>query len=184
MYTHEQRDKIANTIIYLAQKISNLSKTKTLKLLYILDELSIKQSGLPFLNLEYKVWKFGPVAQEIFVELSSEPSFLKDKIAHTNTHGHDYITANSAFCDDEFSDNDMELMNRVVSEFGSMNTKQLIDYTHRTSSLWYITAQRNDVLKNLEAGIINTTDIAINLSELASYDERKLAIYRSFVEMN
>lgn len=184
MYTQDQRDKVANTIIYLANNISNLSKTKTLKLLYILDEISIKQSGLPFLNLEYKVWKFGPVAQEIYVELSSEPSFLKGKIAHKNSHGHDYITSTADFCDDEFSENDIELMDRVIAQFGSMNTKELIDYTHRTTSLWYITAKRNGVLQAIETETINTTDIAIDLSELASYDARKLALYRSYAEMN
>ena len=50
-YNEAQLNKIGNTAIYLSERIPNLSKTKFLKLLYILDELSIKQSGIPFLNL-------------------------------------------------------------------------------------------------------------------------------------
>jgi uncharacterized phage-associated protein len=184
MYTQDQRDKIANTIIYLAQHIADLSKTKTLKLLYILDEISVKQSGLPFLNLQYRVWKFGPVAPDMYVELSSEPSLLKGKIKHIHTCGHDYIASDAVFCDDEFSENDMQLLQRVVSEFGSMNTKELIDYTHRPTSLWHTTAKRNGVLHDLEAETISVTDHVIDLSELIQYDTRKLALYRSYREMN
>lgn len=53
--SEEQIDKIGNSIIYFLQKIEDLSKTKVLKLLYILDELSIKKSGIPFFNLKYKL---------------------------------------------------------------------------------------------------------------------------------
>ena len=54
-YNEAQLNKIGNTAIYLSERIPNLSKTKFLKLLYILDELSIKQSGIPYLKLDYKV---------------------------------------------------------------------------------------------------------------------------------
>lgn len=54
--SEEQIDKIGNSIIYFSQKIEDLSKTKVLKLLYILEELSIKKSGIPFFNLKYKLW--------------------------------------------------------------------------------------------------------------------------------
>ena len=62
-FSSEQLEKIGNTVVYLADRIENLSKTKLLKLLYILDEISIKKSGIPMLNLKYKVWKFGPVSE-------------------------------------------------------------------------------------------------------------------------
>jgi hypothetical protein len=58
-----QIDKVGNSIIYLSEKIGELSKTKDLKLISILDELSIKKSGIPFFNLKYKVWKFSPVLE-------------------------------------------------------------------------------------------------------------------------
>ena len=43
-----QVEKIGNTVVYLSQKIPTLKKTKLLKLLYILDEISIKKTGIPF----------------------------------------------------------------------------------------------------------------------------------------
>ena len=52
--------KIGNALVYLSSHISDLSKTKLLKLVYLLDEVSIRKSGVPIFNLTYKVWKFGP----------------------------------------------------------------------------------------------------------------------------
>ena len=54
-FDKEQLSKIGNALIYLSSNINRLPKTKALKLIYILDELSIKQSGIPFFNLQYKV---------------------------------------------------------------------------------------------------------------------------------
>ena len=57
-------------------------KNNQICFIYILDEISIKKSGLPFLNLKYKVWKFGPVSEELFIDLSSETKLLEDYILY------------------------------------------------------------------------------------------------------
>lgn len=183
MYSQDQLDKIGNTVIYLSSAIANASKTKLLKLLYILDELSIKKSGIPFLNLEYKAWKFGPVANDIFVEFSSSPSLLKDYITRKTTiEGHDYIIPQKAFCDDEFTQNDLDLLNEVVERFKNATTDELIAYTHRKNSPWHNTAVRHAVLELLESEKISVTDHVIDMSELISFDERKLSIYKEYRE--
>lgn len=183
MYSKEQIDKIGNTVVYLSDKIKNASKTKIIKLLYILDEISIKKSGIPFLNLEYKVWKFGPVANDIFVEFSSAPSLLRDYIIRSTTdEGHDYILPKQAFKDDEFSQNELDLLDFVIAEFKDYTSDDLIAYTHRKNSPWYNTAVKNSVLELLENEKISTTDFIIDMSELVSYDDRKLNIYRECIE--
>ena len=113
----EQLDKIGNTVIYLADRIPQLSKTKLLKLLYILDEISIKKSGIPILNLKYKVWKFGPVSEELFIELSSDSSLLEKFINRDNEGNH--IVSKVKFNDDEFSENDIDLLNYVIEKYGN-----------------------------------------------------------------
>jgi uncharacterized phage-associated protein len=183
MYSKEKIEKIGNTVVFLASKIKNASKTKIIKLLYILDEISIKKSGMPFLNLEYKVWKFGPVAIDIFVEFSSSPSILKNFIERkTTADGHDYIYPKHEFVDDEFSQNELDLLDFVIEKFKNSSTDELIAYTHRKNSPWYNAAVKNSVLELLESEKISTTDININMAELVEYDERKLSIYRECVE--
>lgn len=179
-FTTDQIDKIGNTVIYLTERIPQLSKTKLLKLLYILDEISIKKSGIPFLNLKYKVWKFGPVSEELFIDLSSEPTLL-DKFIDRDNEG-SYIKAKTAFNDDEFSDNDIELMNFVIDKFGNKSAKELVSYTHRINSPWYNTAKENSVLELLEKEIINNTEFLIDMRQIISHDERKLEIYSDYLE--
>lgn len=179
-YNEAQLNKIGNTAIYLSERIPNLSKTKFLKLLYILDELSIKQSGIPFLNLDYKVWKFGPVAEPIFIDLSSEMSLLAPFIK-SNQKGH--LSAKKAFKDDEFSDNDIELLDEVIKSFGNKTAKELVAYTHNEESLWNKTARENKVLNLLENETINSTNLYLNLADLVANDPRKKAIYEDYVSV-
>jgi uncharacterized phage-associated protein len=182
MYTPEHIEKIGNTIVFLVTNMKKVSKTKLLKLLYILDEISIKKSGLPFLNLEYKVWKFGPVANDIFVELSSSPSFLKDYIERKIDNDNTYVEAKRTFSDDEFSKNEIELMNLVVDKFKDATADELISFTHRQNSPWYNAAKNNLVLELLETEQISSTDIKINMLELVEHDERKKNIYLDYIE--
>ena len=183
-FNQNQLEKIGNTVVYLSQNIPNLSKTKLLKLLYILDEISIKKSGLPFLNLKYKVWKFGPVSEELFIDLSSETKLLEDYIEKNNDDGVNYIRPVVDFNDDEFSDNDIDLMDSIIDKFGNKSAKELIAYTHRVNSPWYNTAKDNDVLELLESETINNTEYLIDMSQLIAHDDRKSGIYSDYIEIN
>lgn len=179
-----QIDKVGNSIIYLAERINGLSKTKALKLIYILDELSIKKSGIPFFNLKYKVWKFGPVSEEIFIDLSSETTLLKNYIERTSEEGVTIIKPIVDFNDGEFSDNDIDLLDFVIEKFGNQTAKELVYYTHRKNSPWHNTAVENSVLELLDNEKINNTELLIDMGSLISHDERKMTIYREFIEAN
>lgn len=183
-FNQNQLKKIGNTVVYLSQNIPHLSKTKLLKLLYILDEISIKKSGLPFLNLKYKVWKFGPVSEELFIDLSSETKLLEDYIEKNNEDGVNYIRPIVDFNDDEFSDNDIDLMDSIIEKFGNQTAHELIAYTHRVNSPWYNTAKENDVLELLESETINNTEYLIDMSQLIAHDDRKKGIYFDYIEIN
>jgi len=183
-FNQNQLKKIGNTVVYLSQNIPHLSKTKLLKLLYILDEISIKKSGLPFLNLKYKVWKFGPVSEELFIDLSSETKLLEDYIEKNNEDGVNYIRPIVDFNDDEFSDNDIDLMDSIIEKFGNQSANELIAYTHRVNSPWYNTAKENDVLELLESETINNTEYLIDMSQLIAHDDRKKGIYFDYIEIN
>lgn len=177
----EQIDKIGNTIIYLSDAIGPLSKTKILKLLYILDELSIKKSGIPFFNLTYKVWKFGPVSEDVFIDLSTDLSMLKSYISEEEGK---LYTSVSEFNDDEFTNNDVKLMNFVIEKYGNSTAKELVNFTHRKNAPWYLAAVENEVLELLSSETINNTEIIIDFSSLIAHDESKKMIYDSYLEMN
>lgn len=185
-YNEIQLAKIGNTVVYLSDKIPYLSKTKLLKLLYILDEMSIKKSGIPFLNLKYKVWKFGPVSEELFIDLSSDIKLLKDYVRKNFNEeiGTSYLSPIAEFNDDEFSDNDIELMDFVIAKFGNKSAKDLVSHTHRKNAPWYNTAKANNVLELLENEDINNTEYLIDMGQLIAHDDRKSEVYSEFIESN
>ena len=180
--TDEQLDKIGNAMVFLSKEIPELSKTKMLKLLYLLDESSISKSGIPFFNLQYKIWKLGPVAEEIFVELSDKPLRLGKYIGLKSTDGGTYIYPKSDFCDDEFSDNDLELLKNFSVKYRNVPAKDLVDYTHSPNSLWRNTAEEYGVYELLESGAITNTEIVMDMSCLVRDDVRKRNMFEHYIE--
>ena len=53
IYTKNQIDKLGNTLIYLCGKLERASKTHLLKLVFIIEEISIKKFGIPFFDLRF-----------------------------------------------------------------------------------------------------------------------------------
>ena len=77
----------------------------------------------------------------------------------------------------------MELMDRVISEYGKMTAKELVNATHLPGSLWYETARENGVLDALENERINSTDFALDMGRLVADDPYKKEKYESYREM-
>ena len=114
-YSKSQLDKLGNTLIYLCNHIKPISKTHILKLVFIIEEFSIKKFGIPFFDLRFDVWKLGPVSRDLFVELSGTPVLLSEFIARDDNNNE--IIALKEFSDDEFSDNDIAFLNEILYRF-------------------------------------------------------------------
>jgi uncharacterized phage-associated protein len=181
-YSHDQIDKLGNALIYLIEKMGSLPKTRLLKLVYIIEEKSIEKRSMPFFNLDFEVWKFGPVCQNLYVEFTEEPTILKDYIKKRNTRNGFVFDKNSSFNDDEFSDSDISLMDEIINEFSGANCNDLVEYTHRENSLWYNTAKENGVLELLLNEEIPTTNLKINFEELIKNEPSKLEFYHEHKE--
>jgi uncharacterized phage-associated protein len=166
-YTKEQIDKIGNTIIYLSQHVHDLTKTKILKILFLLEEASIKRSGQPFTGIDFQLWKLGPVAKDIFIDLSSDdcPVLLKDYIRKDDEDPRLY-KANVEFNNDEFSENDIKLMDIVIEFVKDKPASYLVKYTHGPNSLWRKSALQYGVLEMLENELVNSTEYEVDFSLL------------------
>lgn len=181
-YYHEQIDKLGNALVYLIEKMGSLPKTSLLKLVYIIEEKSIERRSMPFFNLDFEVWKFGPVCQNLYVEFTEEPTILKDYIKKRNTRNGFVFDKINHFNDDEFSDSDIALMDEIINEFSGANCNDLVEYTHRENSLWYNTAKENGVLELLLSEELPTTNIKIDFTELIKNDTSKLDFYNEHKE--
>lgn len=134
--TKYQLDKIGNSIIYLGQtgNVSELTKTKLLKLLFLLEEESIRTYGKPFFCVDFKIWQFGPVAPPLFEGLTDlDNKFLSEFIIKNQF---DEYEGKKDFNDDRFSDNDVKILDWAVGFARHKTAEDLVRYTHSPESLW------------------------------------------------
>lgn len=182
IYTKDQLDKLGNAIIFLCDRISPLSKTKLLKLVYLIEELSVKKYGVPFFNIRFDVWKLGPVSRDLYAEITSEPNLLENYITKESWDSVVFVKSKQKFCDDEFNDLELDLLEDIAKAYKSYTADQLINLTHRKHSPWYTTAQKNGLLEHFENGSANTSDVEIDLSSLIEGDSQKLALFKGHKE--
>lgn len=182
IYTKDDIAKIGNTLVYFAEHIPDLSKTKLLKMVYLLEETTVRKCARPFLNIDFEVWKLGPVAKDLFSDLSStEQYLLKDFVqTHPFEEGRVYVTAVKPFEDDEFSDIELSILDAVIKQYGRMSAKELVELTHSPHSPWTMSAIKEGVLEGLLNEWIITTDYKIDFSTLL--DEKGKEAYAQHLE--
>jgi uncharacterized phage-associated protein len=166
-YTKEQIDKIGNAIIYFSKHMDDLTKTKILKILFLLEEASIKKTGHPFIGIDFQLWKLGPVAKDIFIDLSSDenPTLLNDYIQRDSTDNK-LFKAKAAFNESEFSVNDIKLMDIIIGFVKNKPASYLVKHTHGAASLWRKSALQYGVLELLENELVNSTEYEVDFSLL------------------
>jgi uncharacterized phage-associated protein len=168
-YTKEQIDKIGNTIIYLSQHIVDLTKTKILKTLFLLEEASIKKTGQPFIGIDFQLWKLGPVAKDLFIDLSSDESpILLQEFIEKAPGDSKVFKAKTSFNNDEFSVNDIKLLDIIIEFVKDKPAAYLVKHTHGPKSLWRKSALQYGVLELLENERVNSTEFEIDFSLLFS----------------
>lgn len=176
-------DKIGNLIVYIVDGIrekyrQNTYLTKLLKLLYIIDETSVKETGAPVTGLDYRVWKMGPVAYEVYKDFVFDESnqfatFAEGKKSISKITNNDNVKIETVnrFNDDEFSDYEIDLIDRVIDQFGHYDGEALINLLHEKGSLWDKIVEANQLMPLFEKQ--NTTDFRIDLSEVLNDPHKK-----------
>lgn len=188
-------DKIGTVVRHFAAQIPHLSLTKLLKLLYITDETAMRETGTPITWLEYQVWKHGPVPAEIYQEvkhgvkltigrhLISLDEYVQIKKQESPKRpGQEEVFIAAKGKDDlsKLSAYEVELLNRVIQQFGNMNATELIDYLHEEGSLWHKAVQEHKLDTNFEL-FQNTSNCIIDFSDLIEDDElMKMAAQSAF----
>lgn len=164
MFRSQLNSKIGNLLNYLSNRIPELSMTKALKLMYLIDETSYMRTGVPVTWLDYKVWEMGPVAEELYNELkfdqtliqNGEPLTLEEFIStekKMNAVGQlEQITIlpKGSYNLDEFSEFETELIDNIIDRFGIYTAKQLIQLLHEENTLWHKSVIENNLLLNFK----------------------------------
>lgn len=164
-FSEDNKEKIGNTLIYIAERTPQLSKTKLLKLIYLMEEYMVKRYHVPFLAIPFEVWQAGPVAKDLFIDLSDGPFLLKNYVTTEIKDSGTYIKAVQAFNDDEFSECEIEMMDEILRIHGGKTAKQLVEEVHQKHTLWYTVAERHGLLEEFANGQSNNSNYTIDFSE-------------------
>jgi uncharacterized phage-associated protein len=179
-FTDTQFNKLGNSLIYLT-KDNQLAKTSLLKLVYFLDEYSIKSRGIPFFNFDYKIWKHGPVKTQLYYSFHENNQF-KDFIKEIPSGDYKRYSANREFIDDEFSQVELELLFKIKKDLSHKNARDLIKLTHHSDSPWRVSAEKYGIYQRVEKGLQSITDQSIEMNILIQNDSFKLGRYNEYLD--
>lgn len=159
------KEKIADLLVYLSSRIESINLKKLLKLIYLIDEHSVKERGIPVSWLEYKAWHYGPVAPVVYDIKNNGGIFADDLHVFKNEMGKYVILPKRKTELQQFSKKEMFIVDMVIAKYGDLTAEQLSELTHEPGGLWDSTVTRNKL--SFEAGK-DQSDIAINLRDLLS----------------
>ena len=173
--------KIWSLLAYVASNIPNINLRKLIKLIFLIDEKSVRERGLSITWLDYYAWKKGPVAPCVYDVKNKNNLFSRYVSAHKNEEGTNIITSNVTReeCTLQFSNRELRLIDSVIREFGGMNADDLSNLTHRCGGLWDTVVKEN----NIDFSKEGKSDYSIDLKTLIHGDEEKLAVYEDASEI-
>jgi len=192
------QDKAFNAFVYFAENIKPLFLTKAFKLLYLADEMAIRQTGVPITWLNYKAWKLGPVPEDIYQQVKfayhqNQKGNGRNTIQHLeisepleNLRDGILLTPVRAFDDAKFSDYDIEILDAVISAYGKLNSDQIIDLLHAKGTLWHKLVEANHLDQQFELKG-NRSDFIIELTDLLDTEYKRSAFevaYQSYLMQN
>lgn len=180
-------EKVGNLIIYLVDQVRKKHRqavhvTKLLKMLYIIDETSVKETGVPVTGLDYKVWKMGPVAYAVYTDFAHNNSQQLCSFAEAKTGEGERkkIESTNRFDDSEFSDYEMNLIDTVIDKYGALDGSALIDLLHEEGSLWKKIVDEKGLEQKFETEA--TSPFKIDLRTLIADDPQKLENFNTAKE--
>lgn len=176
------KDKIINLVVYLSSKVDDLYITKLLKLIYLIDEISVKESGVKITECEYKVWKRGPVNKELYNSLSFDDRDsigFNGKIKKEQTKYGQIIKPAATFNDDEFSEYEKEIIDRVILKFGEYKAGKPVKKLHEKDTLWSKIVEEKGLKQFFKTEENTTTPYKIDFSELLKDSPLKRSVYKS-----
>ena len=172
-FSESNRQKLGNAVNFIAAHARYPYKTEVLKLLFLMEERMVQQAHVPFLGIPFNAWRMGPVSVDVFEELSDGPVLLADFIALESNGQGIRVTPKKDFCDDEFSNQEIQMMEDVMELYGWMNSDQLIAETHKKGSLWHQAVEEAGLLKDFEMNKANTSNVVIDMARGLSDADRE-----------
>lgn len=129
-YRSFEFEKFKQLVLFFAEKVSYLSKTKLNKLLFYSDFKSFQQELLSMTGLSYKRDYYGPVPIdfELLYSALNESDAIMWRIFPSGKG--EYIVNKTSFNPDVFSQEELEIMQEVKNTFKQDNAEEISGKSH------------------------------------------------------
>jgi hypothetical protein len=133
-YRNPNFEKFTEMVVYFSEKIEPF-KTKMNKLLFYADFLMFKQTCFSISGVRYKAIDMGPVPnnfQSIFEYLANKDEIDIYTTEFSNGHVGEQFKARKdrPFKVDLFSENELEVLEKVATVFKPTSTNEIIELSH------------------------------------------------------
>ncbi len=133
-YRKPSLDRVTEMIVYFTEKLKPW-KTQMNKLLFYADFFNFKKSGFSISGMPYRAIDMGPVVADfnvVFDYCATRDHVDVYSTPFDNGGVGEQFKPNKKrkFNKSMFEPAELEILDSVVQKFGSMKTKQLVDYSH------------------------------------------------------
>ena len=127
--------KLENDITIIQEflkEIGTLTRTKIVKLLYLLDIESVSKHGKQLTNFEYRKYYYGPYDENI-INLLDERQYFSVGLGITSSGNQYYnYTVGPKKNDYQMNDNTKELVNSVIKKYGQCSLDKILEVAYST----------------------------------------------------
>lgn len=115
------------------KKIGNLTRTKIVKLLYLLDIESVAKYGKQVTNFEYRKYYYGPYDENI-INLLDERQYFSVGLGITSSGNQYYnYTVGPKKNDHQMDNNTKELVDSIVNKYGQHSLDKILEIAYATT---------------------------------------------------
>lgn len=135
-------EKLKNVSSYFANSVTNLYKVKLMKLLWYADVLHYSRHGKAMMGLVYKHMTYGalPLAYDEVVQLPTIK--IIEEISHDDISYR--ILPTSTIDPVNFTQNELSILDLIISKFNTFNTKEIVQYMHEEKA--YLLTKPNQII--------------------------------------
>lgn len=154
MHSMFNEAKTAQMAAYLLRKTGGrMNYMKLLKLLYLADRESMKQTGDSMSHDLFYSLPYGPVLSRTLELLQGQPGASWQQLIAKHDYDAELAPAgrDTATDDlDELSPRNCTILDQVFAQFGGMSERQLVDWTHNHCDEWADPHGSNRPIRSLD----------------------------------
>lgn len=139
-------DKFCAMVLFFAHKNGELLKTKLMKLLNYSDMLFYKENGISISGMKYVHFPYGPVPDhfEILLEKMQVDHIAHIEITCDNGYERHQIIPERDIPFDEFSKEELNVLQRVYNKFAHFGSVEISEYSHKEKG--YTSTKQGEII--------------------------------------